>query len=402
MAIIPDYSIIFLKPTLEQVYGYLDDTPIANIFNRDYITLSPNEFYTQITNVQDGINMGADAKVELVDCCDRVLVDITSKTTISQWNHIVTGKSQMTYEIVNIGQAFNVPVHLKFTQQTNPDNVFYSNPFKVSNDLAGTTRIDYSGFGVMFGWDWATPNVKCSIRVKGYFTKYDPKTARQSYLATNGTTLSLYDTPSIPKLFNVEYQDNYGLRAFEYISYLCSSVVYLRGKTSGYGLRCTKIEPTSEGVLGSSNFFKAAFGAYMSDTDDYTPIYQITPNFALTSKYPLGIYRDTEIPTEIIGTFNYPIVLGTGVLSIIDEDGEVVIDYTQDDIVVVGSTFTIDISALSLANGNYYINFTSGLFNNAAGQTYSILENNDDLNEWPFTIAGNRYDSDRYEPTRYL
>lgn len=400
----PDYSIIFLKPSLAEVYEALGDSPMAEIYRRDFITLSPNEFYTQITNYPGGINLGADAKVEIVDCCDRVLLDITDKTTIVQFNHSETGKFQMIWEVVNIGQSLNKSVHLKFTQQTNPANVFYSNPFTVTDDeseLRQTTRIDYRAFGVYNYTDWATPDAMCSVRVRGYFTKPDPKTGNENYLNTSGRRLMLYPTPDIPDMFQIEYQDNWGLKAFEYIRYCCPFVVYLTKWGQRYGIRATMMETASEGMLGSSNFFKASYTASVDDLDsDFIPAYQISPNFALITKIPLGVYRPDDFPSPLSGVFNMPIVLGTGTLTIHNEDGTTFATFTESDISVGGNTFSIDISSLSFPIGKYFNTFTSGLFNSESGQTYEIAFDNDA--EWTFQISAGRYDLDRYDGSRYL
>jgi len=103
-------------------------------------------------------------------------------------------------------------------------------------------------------------------------------------------------------------------------------------------------------------------------------------------------------PNEITGTFNYPITLGTGTLTVYLEDGTELYQFTETDISIAGNTFTIDISSLPFANGKYYINFTSGLFNSASGQTVSVV----DETTWAFEISDGDYNNADYNNNDYF
>ena len=99
-------------------------------------------------------------------------------------------------------------------------------------------------------------------------------------------------------------------------------------------------------------------------------------------------------PNEISGTFNQTITLGVGTLKVY-KDNILFLTFTQLDVVVVGSTFTIDITNLFPDFGNYYILISEGLFKSQGCFTFSITN----PNEWTFEIIGGQYDPEDYDTT---
>jgi len=300
MNYIQDFAPIFLKPSLQEVFECLDDPQQATIFNR-FIVLSPTEHYCLTTSSNVDINFATDAKVELITTCGTVLADITDKVTIRTHNNSRSGLFNITFEIVNIGQQFPAPVHLRFTQTTNPKNVFYSNPFRVLEDIQDTFRVDWRAYGVFHGVDYINAPFMQSCRFKGSFTKLDPKTQRELYLNTGSQTIQNGLIPSFSHLFTVEYQTNQELEAFQYITY--SPVVWVTKGNRSYAERVTAFETASESVLGGSNFFSASFAAYVDKSQRYIPAYQITPNFMLVSFSPSGVYTP-RVPTPPINIWD--------------------------------------------------------------------------------------------------
>jgi len=91
-----------------------------------------------------------------------------------------------------------------------------------------------------------------------------------------------------------------------------------------------------------------------------------------------------NFPNEIIGTFNRNITLGTGFLRVY-KDNALFLTFDENDIQVVNNVFTIDITNLFPNNGEYYINFTTGLFISLLfGEVYPGITNTTD---WKFRIA---------------
>ena len=96
-----------------------------------------------------------------------------------------------------------------------------------------------------------------------------------------------------------------------------------------------------------------------------------------------------HFPNEIIGTFNRNITLGTGFLRVY-KDNTLFLTFDENDIVVQNNVFTIDISNLFPNYGEYYINFTTGLFISVLFEVYPGIYNTTD---WAFTIGIADFDS---------
>lgn len=92
-----------------------------------------------------------------------------------------------------------------------------------------------------------------------------------------------------------------------------------------------------------------------------------------------------NFPNEIVGTFNRNIALGTGFLKVY-KDNALFLTFTEQDIEVENNVFTIDVTNLFPNNGEYYINFTSGLFVSVFGEVYQGISNRTD---WAFKIGVN-------------
>ena len=100
-----------------------------------------------------------------------------------------------------------------------------------------------------------------------------------------------------------------------------------------------------------------------------------------------------NFPNEIIGTFNRNITLGTGFLRVY-KDNALFLTFDENDIEVENNVFTIDITNLFPDNGEYYINFTTGLFISLLfGEVYPGITNTTD---WAFRIVDGEYDGTEY------
>ena len=99
-----------------------------------------------------------------------------------------------------------------------------------------------------------------------------------------------------------------------------------------------------------------------------------------------------NFPNEIIGTFNRNITLGIGTLKVYKDDA-LFLTFTEEDILVEDNIFTIDVSNLFPDNGDYYINFTTGLFVSVFGEVYQGITNTTD---WAFIIADGEFDGTEF------
>ena len=104
-----------------------------------------------------------------------------------------------------------------------------------------------------------------------------------------------------------------------------------------------------------------------------------------------------NFPNEIQGTFNRNITLGVGTLKVY-KDNVLFLTFNENDISITDNTFTIDSTNLFPDNGNYYINFTSGLFTDVLGNTIAIT--NDTY--WTFTIVDGEFSATDFDNTEFL
>lgn len=385
-----DNGFIFFRRTLSDVYSRLNDPDFAEIYKRAFVTIGLQDTTRQTTNSDFDLAFGMDYKAELVDKCDNVLLDITNRVFMYQFVHQETGIINQYIEIIQIPESFyGIPVHLKLSHWAGgvpvSPLVIYSNPFHVDEDTTGTTVITYWDSGVRFGIDYApaTLGVKINrIRIRGAFTKFIDETETETYTQRgsdmqDGTVIEKFTNALvISRNYTVEYTDNHGLNAFAHFA--GHGVKYLND------VRCTRITEETGDVLGSSNFFTGTRKANMRETEVYIDSFQIAPNLAISSLVPTGLYTLTTFPDIIRVRFNQNITIGTGTLTVYNEDGSIFATFTEADLINIGaSQFDIDISALSWANGNYYVNFTSGLVTSIFGQTVEVSNDTD----WTFSIG---------------
>jgi hypothetical protein len=96
-----------------------------------------------------------------------------------------------------------------------------------------------------------------------------------------------------------------------------------------------------------------------------------------------------NFPNEIVGTFNRNITLGTGTLKVY-KSNTLFLTFTENDIEVEDNVFTIDVTNLFPNDGDYYINFTTGLFVSIFGEVYQGITNTTD---WRFNIGVSDFNS---------
>jgi hypothetical protein len=101
-----------------------------------------------------------------------------------------------------------------------------------------------------------------------------------------------------------------------------------------------------------------------------------------------------NFPNAISATFNQPITLGVGTLKVY-KDNVLFLTFTQADIVIVGSTFTIDVTNLFPDFGSYFIIISEGLFKGIGCNDFSIKN----ITDWTFEIVGGQYDPEDYDTT---
>jgi hypothetical protein len=156
-----------------------------------------------------------------------------------------------------------------------------------------------------------------------------------------------------------------------------------------------KLVNQSDERIGDTNRFSQEFeiAVNYNETKDYE--YQLFSLLELTSKEPLGAI--SIIPTEIVGTFNQTITKNIGNIYLY-KDAVLFATFTQNDIDVVSSVFTIDISGLTIDEAEYYILIDSGLFSGITGN-YNGISNSAD---WSFELVEGQYEDSDYDENDYL
>jgi len=148
-----------------------------------------------------------------------------------------------------------------------------------------------------------------------------------------------------------------------------------------------------ETVLGSSNFYRAEWNAFMDETEEYTDEYQIFNPFHISAISPSGNYTLSSLPTLLSISFSNTATIGTGTLTVYNSLDVAVATFNQLDITDAGTSFTIDITGLITTNDTFYIQFTYGLFLSLFGQSVAI-ENETD---WTFTTAAGEFDNTEFD-----
>ena len=381
-----DNAFLRLKPTFEQAKTIGDPRQSKNRYY-DSIVLNPNETYLQITNSDVDIVFNGDYNVFLIDCFNSELLEITDKVYINEFTD-VQGVRQIAFEILGIEQSFNQNVFLKFVHTTG-NNIFYSNPFIVSNDLEYTIRLDYGSFGVFQGTDYLNAPFVQSIRIAGQYEGLSDETENSTYIQSNSNKISQLPTLVFANAYDFNLINDFTYRALSIA--LKSDFVFIDQKRSTDKAVLKKSERE-----GNSNLYNCNGTFYFSD-ETYIAQFQIVPEFNVVSYYPnLAIPLNQNQNITILFTKN--VVLGFGSFNIFSEIGLLLATLTQNDFTILNNLATAPLLGnyvdVALA-GKYYITFDASLFISELGQTTTEFD-------WNFEFIDGEYDSNDYENNEYL
>jgi len=382
-----DYSFLRLKPTIAEALD-LSDNPFADIFNYSFIQLSPSGRYLQISNSSVDISFGGDYKAEITTTCGEVLKDVTDSVYIYEGTSAITGIRNIAFEIIALNySSFGRDVLLKLSSPTINDDVFYTNPFRISTNSANTIKLSYRDFGQKYGFDYDSFDFLQQIQLKCIFTKPTNETEKSSYLQSTGNKLNLENTISVVSNYDIEFLYNHAQKAL--IRALEHSVLFINNE------RCTFASFTTDEVLGTTNNYKGKLTANIDETEYNVEVNQISPAFTLSNYAPKNIIAFGTAVNSLSGTFSKNISLGSGTVRLIDSNSLSVLQtYTQDDISTSGASFTITDSGLVSALGEYKVVISSGLFISLNGETDSF--------EWSFEIRNPDFSSADFSPTDFL
>jgi len=348
---------------------------------KDVIVISPNEIYTQISNSLTDIAFDDSYIVELVDCENNVISDITSKIFINEFQDI-NGIYQIAFEVAPIEVDYYFKrLFFRFTH-TGSDLVLLSNPF-ICSDTVQSIRIDYKSYSYYQGISYDRANIYQSIRIAGYFNLPSTKETTKITTQLNGDIRRNRTTQALEYTFNIEAIDTF---TFDRLSNaLNSDLVYINGvrfKTSE--------NVQSDERQGLSNQFATTFKGQFEPKDTYSAEYQIAPPFGLISLVPTGFYTLATFPTVAIAGLN-KMYTGLANINIYDFDTDELLHENLSP-TLFDYSFNVVLPALGL--GNYYITFTAV---SDLGQVLTLVKG-----DWTFSIAVGDFSALDFNTTDYF
>ena len=345
--------------------------------NKDTIIISPTNKTLQISNSLTNIAFDDSYIVSLVDCSDNVMLDITNKVYINEFQDI-NGIYQIAFEILPIQvDYYNKTLFIKF-KHIGSDLTLWSNPINVTDTLQ-IIRLDYKNYSYYEGISYDRANFFQSINLTSFYNGLLPKETTNIYTQSNGDIRTGRTTQVLEYTYNIDAIDTF---TFDRLMVaLNSDVVYLNG------VRFRKSEVISiDDRQGATNQFQCSFKGQFISNDNYIANYQIAPSLFGTY-FPLGVYSISgSLPVNATATFNYNLVNVVNVQ--LYYNGSLLFNIIPD---IYPNMFVFDLPTLSI--GEYYILFEA---TDILGQTIIA-----DSNTWTFTIAAGEFDKTEFN-TEFL
>lgn len=364
-----DFS--FLRLNTDFATAKSDVMQESEYFYNGGICLHPLEKYLQITNSPTDIAFDDSYKVELINCSEQVIKDITDIVFITEFQDN-NGIYQISFEIAPLNEDFYYEeLYLKFTHLDSALRL-YSNGFIVTaQEEKNSFRLDYKSYSVYRGTNYVLADYYQSIRLLGYYNGISENKDSRLYTDINGRIRKSRIIQSFEHDYNIEY-----VNAFVY-ERLCvaleNNLVYLNGTF------IEVLDDVSAGErIGKSNLFEANFKVQLDNSQTYEDAYQIAPALSIIELMPLGNYTLASIPTIGKATFNNDIVYVSGKIKLYDYNTDILLN--ELDITLTDNYFEFVMPIL--ANGDYYFLFDSLIEDNLL-QTISVS----DKEQWKFKIG---------------
>jgi hypothetical protein len=379
-----DFS--FLRLNQNFATAKYDEMHESEYFYNGGICLHPLERYLQTTNSLTDIAFDDSYKVELVNCKEDVIKDITNRVFITEFQDN-NGIYQISFEIAPLNEDFYYDaLYLKFTH-LNSSLRLYSNKFIVTaEEQKNSFRLDYKSYSVYKGTNYVLADYYQSIRLLGFFNGISEKKDSKLYTEINGKIRKSRIIQSFEHDYNIEYVNTF---VYERLCVaLENDLVYLNGTFIEI------LDDVSAGErIGKSNLFEANFKVQFDKTQTYEDIYQIAPPLIITELLPLGDYTLASVPTTGKATFNNDIVYVSGKLKLYDYNTDILLN--EINITIANNYFEFTMPILD--NGEYYFLFDN-LINDVLLQTISGT----DKEQWKFNISAGDYNNTQYKTTQYF
>lgn len=391
-----DYSFLKLHTSLDNALD-LGDFKTSQFAYATSIQLSPNETYSQITNVSGGIAFDNTYDVEIVNSCDESLKDITNNTFFEQFID-VNGDTQTKIEIVNIGQDFYGKAVMIRIKNTVGSDSWYTNPIKITDrGILKTVRFDYTNITNLYGISYEqASNFVQSIRLNCEYSKpLNNSEAGQYYQISNKNTISTRFLRKTGHEFKCHTISLFALDRLQKI--FEHDTIYIDG------LRITDNPIVAYGDrIGYTDLVTCTFSIYRNDEDTFSYSYQIFDGLNYVSFTPFSYYVTGTSFTKYRITFDNNITLGTGTVLLYNDSNTLIETFTETDMTVVSDIY-LDIDVVgtngeSPSDDTYYLHVSGGLVSFIGVPNEAI----EDTTTWTFTLQAGEYESTDYETTDYL
>ena len=360
-------SIIRFKNNLNDALNLdLNDNAIMVYANQ--IVLNPFKFYTQKTPIEM-IFEGA-YTCYIADVCGTNLQDITEHVYISE-------NTNGNYIEFATGVDFQRKLVLvKLVNNINPNEIWYSNPMFITENVNLTTEFDYKNVSDAF---------MQSVALECFFTRSIQESELKSYVQETGTKVSGKATFTEMRKYVFEMLDNFVYRRLNLL--LSKTQVYVQG------IRVTdKPLLKDSDIQGNQNTFSSEFVGAVNYKDTYTRILQMAEPLQLVSNYPNSIYTLATINDLIQLVFNHDIDTDNADLKISLYKDDIFISYL--DLIQINFT-TFEQVYNFVSNGSYKIIIPA---NKYSSNLYGSLP----YTELTFTIAEGEFESTEFDNTEFL
>ena len=359
-------SIIRFKNNLNDALNLdLNDNAVLGYANQ--IVLNPFKFYTQKTPIE--MIFEGEYTCYITDVCGDNLQDITEHTYISE---------NTNGNYIEFATNFDFQrklVLVKLVNNINPNEIWYSNPMFITENVNLTTEFDYKNVSDAY---------MQSVALECFFTRSIQESEVKSYVQETGTKVSGKATFTEMRKYVFEMLDNFVYRRLNLL--LSKTQVYVQG------IRVTdKPLLKDSDIQGNQNTFSSEFVGAVNYKDTYTRILQMAEPLALSGYYPNAIYTLSGIDSRITLIFNHSVDSVSSSIIKLYKDG---LFYANLDLIQINFT-TFEQVFNFTENGSYEIRIESGKFiSNLYGQTEQL--------SLVFSISDAYYDSVYYDSIYYL
>lgn len=385
---IEDFSFIrFYKNDFLSAYN--NERPSIATINKEVFLLVPtNKTIFQKSNTNFNFTLVGSIKVELIDCCQEIIQDVTSNFYYQGYVN-AKGINQIDFEFGNVGiDYYRKPLYLKITDLVN-GNLFYSNGFNITNyEIGKASCFDYYANGYFRGASYDILPFKQRIFFTNFYYNDDENSLEfNKYVDGGGFEVAYRHLTTYLKSYIFDKLDlATSNRLYELFSH---DFIYLNEQ------RATISSYKTEKREGQTNFKSASISVNFKN-EKFKFAYQLYQELkVITLNLPSGSQSTlTSIIDLFTITFNKPITNINNSVAKLFLNG---IEVFSALITSIGTISTIDFTNYTWLNGNYYITIDNGLINSS-----NELFNGFISGEWNFKIISGEFDSTEFDNNEFL